>query len=216
MLFLNAETIILNMDKPKLRPVIEIYEESASFWKEERAKSTFSEKKYMNWILERLSPGDEILDIGCGSGFPIADHFLKNGFKVTGIDAVQEMIEFAQMAFPDAAWKVADMRTLNLHQKFGAIVAWDSFFHLNFLEQEQMFPIFKNHLKPAGLLVFTSGPERGEAIGDMNGNPLFHASLSPDEYRKLLNENGFDVESFHPEDKDCGGHTVWLCRQSSL
>jgi predicted TPR repeat methyltransferase len=153
-----------------------------------------------------------MLDLGCGSGFPIADFFLQNGIKVTGVDAAAAMIEAAAKQFPESRWEVADMRSLSLGRKFGAIIAWDSFFHLNFAEQEKMFPIFRAHLAHPGVLVFTSGPERGEAIGDMNGNPLFHASLAPQEYRRLLEKNGMEAVSFHPQDKDCGGHSVWLCR----
>lgn len=195
-----------------LRPIVEIYEESAEFWSRERARSAFFEKKYMEWALARLPAGDGLLDLGCGSGFPIADFFLRNGIKVTGVDAAAAMIKLAAERFPDAQWEVADMRTLSLGRKFSAIIAWDSFFHLTFSEQEKMFPIFREHLLDKGVLVFTSGPERGEAIGDMNGNPLFHASLAPEEYRRLLKMNGLEAVSFHPNDPDCGGHSIWLCR----
>jgi hypothetical protein len=60
--------------------------------------------------------------------------------------------------------------------------------------------------------MFTSGPAEGEAIGDFEGEPLFHASLSPDAYRALLNAHGFEVVAFVPEDPTCGQHTVWLAR----
>jgi hypothetical protein len=44
------------------------------------------------------------------------------------------------------------------------------------------------------------------------GEPLFHASLSPDAYRALLSQHGFEVVAFVPEDPTCGQHTVWLAR----
>jgi len=61
-------------------------------------------------------------------------------------------------------------------------------------------------------LMFTSGPAVGEAIGQWQGEPLYHASLDPAEYRTLLDAHGFRVLHHHPEDPDCGGHTVWLAR----
>lgn len=198
---------------PELRPIIEIYEDTAEFWKNQRLRSSFSEKKYMDWASSHLQYNSQILDLGCGSGYPIADYFIKNKMQVTGVDGAQAMIEIAQKDYPLAQWKVADMRTLNLQKKFDAIISWDSFFHLNFEEQAQMFPIFKNHLNVHGLLIFTSGPQRGEAIGDMNGHALYHSSLDENEYRELLLQNGFEVVSYDPENKDCGGHTVWCCKK---
>jgi hypothetical protein len=61
--------------------------------------------------------------------------------------------------------------------------------------------------------MFTSGPDAGTAMGEFGGDPLHHASLSPDAYRRLLAAEGFDVLDFAPEDPDCGGHSVWLARR---
>lgn len=203
------------MPQQVLRPVTDIYEENAFFWKNERLRSSFSERKIMEWILDQLSAGNELLDLGCGSGYPIGEYFLKSDIKVTGIDLAPSMIEIAKTDYPNGQWTVDDMRSLNLKKRFNAIICWDSFFHLRIDEQIQMFPLFKNHLNPNGILVFTSGPERGEAIGDMNGNALFHASLDEAEYRALLKENSFEVERYLKEDKDYGGHTIWLCKINS-
>ncbi|MFY9658132.1 MAG: hypothetical protein WAK01_16395 [Methylocystis sp.] len=35
-------------------------------------------------------------------------------------------------------------------------------------------------------MMFTSGPAHGEAVGELYGEPLYHASLNPTEYRALL------------------------------
>lgn len=62
-------------------------------------------------------------------------------------------------------------------------------------------------------LMFTSGPAQGEAIGELRGETLYHASLAPDEYRALLAANDFDVVDQKSDDPDCGGHTIWLARR---
>ncbi len=72
-------------------------------------------------------------------------------------------------------------------------MAWDSFFHLGFDDQRRMFAVFRAHAAPGAPLLFTSGPRHGEAIGRFRGEPLYHASLAPDEYRALLAANGFAV-----------------------
>ena len=66
--------------------------------------------------------------------------------------------------------------------------------------------------RSSAALLFTSGPRHGEAIGTFHGEPLYHGSLAAAEYRRLLNNNGFDVIANVAEDPDCGGHTVWLAR----
>ena len=114
--------------------------------------------------------------------------------------------------FPMRDWIVADMRNLSLDRVFDGIVAWDSFFHLRQDDQRHMFQIFKNHAAPYAALMFTSGTCDGEAIGSYCGEPLYHASLDPDEYRSLLNENGFAVVSHVVEDPTCYGHTIWLAQ----
>ena len=62
--------------------------------------------------------------------------------------------------------------------------------------------------------MFTSGPAAAVAIGEFEGEPLYHASLDPEEYRALLSENGFEVLRHVAEDPSCGGATVWLAQKS--
>ena len=45
------------------------------------------------------------------------------------------------------------------------------------------------------------------------GEPLYHASLAPEEYRSLLAEYGFAVLEHAAEDESCGGHTIWLAQR---
>src|SRR5271154_6000664 len=104
------------------------------------------------------------------------------------------------------------MRTLSLKRVFPGILAWDSFFHLNHDDQRRMFPIFHAHAAPRAALMFTSGPAHGEAIGQIEGEPLYHASLDPTEYQQLLDSHRFDVVATVPEDPSCRGRTVWLAQ----
>jgi cyclopropane fatty-acyl-phospholipid synthase-like methyltransferase len=159
-----------------------------------------------------LPAGGSVLDIGCGSGEPIARHFIEAGYKVTGVDSSPAMIGLCKARFPDETWAVADMRALSLHARFDGILAWDSFFHLTPDDQRGMFQIFRQHGAPQAALIFTSGPRAGVAMGTYEGEPLYHASLDPEEYRTLLDEHGFEVVSYVPEDRRCGAHTIWLAQ----
>jgi SAM-dependent methyltransferase len=192
--------------------IIDLYRRHAKAWVAARGTELKIERSWLNRFCALLPPSARILDIGCGPGEPIARHLTERGYKVTGVDSSPEMIAMFRANFPDRETHVADMRLLDLNERFDGLLAWDSFFHLSYDDQRAMFPIFRNHANSGAPLMFTSGPSHREAIGILEGDPLFHASLDPAEYRSLLAANGFDVVHHVAEDPDCGGHTVWLAR----
>jgi SAM-dependent methyltransferase len=191
--------------------VIDVYRRHARTWVAARGR-TLPERLWIDRFADLLDPGAPVLDVGCGSGHPIASHLAERGHPVTGIDSSPEMVAMFRANLPDAAAEVADMRSLCLGRRFGGLIAWDSFFHLPPDDQRLIFPVFRDHAEPGAPLLFTSGPAFGEAVGALEGEPLYHASLDPDEYRRLLARTGFHVVAHKAEDPDCGGRTVWLSR----
>jgi SAM-dependent methyltransferase len=200
------------MSSASAADIIELYERQASHWIESRARSNLFEKAWLDRFGALVPPGCGILDLGCGSGEPIAAYLIGLGHPVTGVDSSPALIEACSKRFPEQDWIIADMRALALQRNFCGIIAWDSFFHLAHDDQRRMFPLFRAHAAPGAPLLFTSGPAHGEAIGEIGGEPLYHASLGPAEYRSLLDSNGFRVVEHIVEDPDCGGHTVWLAQ----
>jgi hypothetical protein len=137
------------------------------------------------------------------------------GFGVTGVDSSPTLISLCRERLPDQQWIEADMRSLALARRFDGVLAWDSFFHLKPDDQRRMFDVFAEHAAPSAVLMFNSGPAEGEAIGDYRGDPLYHASLSADEYRALLGGIGFEVVAHALEDwQTAGGRTVWLAKRA--
>lgn len=191
--------------------IIEIYKKHARAWTELRGNFLY-EKTWLDHFLSFIPQHSEILDLGCGSGKPIADYLLQHDHKIIGVDSSDVMIEMAQQNFPEQRWLQADMRTVEFDQKFNAILAWDSFFHLTPNDQRQMFSQFARFAQQGTALMFSSGPSHGEAIGDLFGDALYHASLAPEEYTALLNDHGFQVIKMVAEDVECTGHTVWLAQ----
>jgi SAM-dependent methyltransferase len=195
--------------------IIGLYQRHAKAWAKDRGKQLM-EQPWLDRFLDVQPPGSTILDIGCGSGEPIARYLVERSHIVTGIDTSSELIEICRSQFPDEDWWIADMRTLSLGQRFNGILAWDSFFHLGPDDQRSMFPVFAAHAAPRAALMFTTGPAYGEAIGKYRGEPLYHASLDPGEYTALLNQNGFAVISHVVEDPTCGLHTIWLAQAALI
>jgi SAM-dependent methyltransferase len=192
--------------------VVDLYRRHAGAWAAARDER-FLERAWVERFAAVLGAGATVLDVGCGSGRPIAACLAGWGHRVVGVDSSPEMIALFRASQPGQAAEVADMRSLSLGRGFGGLIAWDSLFHLAPDEQRLMFPVFREHARPGAPLLFTSGPAAGEATGTLQGEPLYHASLGPGEYRLLLGRNGFDVIAHAAEDPDCGGHTVWLARR---
>lgn len=193
--------------------IIDLYERRALDWVGDRSRqAVFFEKGWLDRFCALIKPGGTVLDLGCGPGKPMAAYLLARGFDVCGVDSSPTMIALARSALPAHEWIVADMRTLALGRRFDGVMAWDSFFHLNFDDQRRMLTVFRQHARAGAPLLFTSGPRHGEAVGDLHGEPLYHASLAPVEYRALLADNGFAVIAARMDDPDCGGHSVWLAR----
>jgi trans-aconitate methyltransferase len=189
--------------------VVDLYERHAEAYDRDRGRS-LQERAWLECFLAHVRPGGTIIDVGCGMGEPIARHLVERGFRVSGVDASPSMIERCRARFPDSEWLVADMREMELGRRFEGVVAWDSFFHLGMADQRGMFRRFAAHAARGAPLLFTSGPAEGEAIGSYRGQPLYHASLDPAEYERLLGDSGFRVRAHVADDPGCGGHTVWL------
>jgi SAM-dependent methyltransferase len=202
----------VSMTKRNKEKVYESYEEIVDWFDDARTK-TLMESEYLNLIINSVPADGSVLDLGCGTGEPIAQFFIDKGFKVTGVDGSKKMIELCKKRFPSERWMILDMCNINLNQKFDVVLAWHSFFHLDQDSQRKMFKVFNTHTKPNGILAFTSGEKEGEVWSDNGGQMLYHASLSTKEYEKLLNENSFKVLLHKIRDPECGEATVWVAQK---
>ena len=195
--------------------IIEHYERHARAWDADRNcnGNAWNDKPWHDRFIASLPKGASVLDLGCGSGSPVARHMAANGLRVTGVDASPTLISLARERLPDEEWLIGDMRSLQLSRRFDGILALDSFFHLTPDDQRRMFGVFAHHAAPTAVLMFNAGPAHGESVGTYRGDPLYHASLGPDEYKFLLGDIGFDVIAHAVDDwRTGGGRTVWLTR----
>lgn len=199
-----------NRQTMNAQEILPIYDRVANAFDKLRDKSLF-ERAWLDRALAH-APGRRVLDLGCGTGRPIAAYLHDRRAQITGVDGAAAMIALFQRHMPHAEAIHADMRGLDLGRTFDFILAWDSFFHLSPDDQRAMFATFAAHAAPGAALMFTTGSAEGEAMGEIEGEPLYHASLSADEYRSLLDGAGFSVLAHVAEDPTCGGHTVWLAR----
>jgi 2-polyprenyl-3-methyl-5-hydroxy-6-metoxy-1,4-benzoquinol methylase len=193
--------------------IIDLYERHAHDFAADRGSQLRGERGWLDRFTRLLAPGASILDVGCGSGEPIAAHLIEQGFAVEGIDTSPSLIAMCRERFPDRPWHIADMRTLALGKRFDGILAWDSLFHLTVADQERMFAVFASHAAPHAALMFTSGSVHGSVVGSYRGEPLYHASLAPHEYRELLAAIKFQLVHHVADDPSAGGHAIWLAQR---
>ena len=103
--------------------------------------------------------GGPILDVACGTG-TIALSLARQGYQVTGVDVVPEMIAWAtQKAAQQAAsveWVIADARTFDLQRRFPFIyMVGNAFQHfLTREDQEAVLARVRAHLRPEGRFLF--------------------------------------------------------------
>ncbi len=196
---------------PPTPTVLETYQRHAPAWATLRGTHLI-ESPWLDRFCALLPPAAEILDIGCGAGHPLAAELLRRGHALTGIDGSPAMLALFHRNLPNTPAHLMDMRHLALGRRFAGLLAWDSFFHLSPDDQRATIPRFAAHAAPGAPLMFTSGDTEGEAIGDLEGTPLYHASLDPAEYRSRLQTAGFTVLAHASKDPTCR-RTIWLARR---
>lgn len=193
-----------------------LYDRRAVDWDSDRQfRRPSGEQSWIKRFAAEVGPGGRVLDLGCGSGVPVTPDLLGAGLSITGVDASPALIALCQSRFPSENWVVADMRGLDLGQQFSGLLAWHSLFHLTQGAQREMFAVFARHTAPGAPLMFTSGARDDVTVGQWRGDALYHASLDPAEYRRLLEENGFVLIDHVTADPDCGGASIWLARRDT-
>ncbi|MBL8453561.1 MAG: class I SAM-dependent methyltransferase, partial [Zoogloea sp.] len=142
--------------------IISLYDRHADAWHQRRSPRASLEEAWLTRFSAGLPDGASVLDLGCGTGQPMARWLAQRGFAITGVDSSAAMLAHARALLPAQEWVQGDMRTLALGRSFAGVLAWDSFFHLSHEDQRAMFPVFAAHAAPGAMLMFTSGPSHGE------------------------------------------------------
>lgn len=193
---------------------LDVYDAAAAAYDRSRSQALF-EARWLARFASCLTPGGRVLDLGCGTGQPIAAWFSAEGFSVTGVDFSEAMLAIARERRPDGDWRQGDMRSFDLGETFDGLIAWDSFFHLTPDEQRACLPRMARHLAPGGSLLVTVGAREGEVMGEVNGHEVYHASLSPAEYATILQDTGLRLTGFLAEDPETERHTVLMARKDT-
>jgi cyclopropane fatty-acyl-phospholipid synthase-like methyltransferase len=160
-----------------------------------RARATDAAEELAQ-LLDVLRPGSTVLDLGCGSGVPIAKA-LSESHDLIGVDLSGAQLANAGRQAPGAQFVQADMASCAfLPASFDAVVSFYAIFHLPLTEHGPLISRISEWLRPGGYFLATFSPVREEGyVEDFFGEEMYWSNLGLPEYRTLLAESGFQVLS---------------------
>ena len=171
------------------------YDEICPQWDEYRKKTSVN--KCIADFSRRLKPNSSILDVGCGTGYPIDFFLSERGFRITGIDSSAKMIEkAASLKLKNSEYHVAELFGFRTEEKFDAIIAFDCLWHICHDNQKYIYGTIASLIKKGGYFIFTHGKKDGEIYGEMMGQTFYYSALDAEEVKKILISEGFEIISF--------------------
>jgi cyclopropane fatty-acyl-phospholipid synthase-like methyltransferase len=181
---------------------------------------------YVDKILADLPPQAKVLDLGCGTGNPIAKHIVERGFCVTGVDQSKELLKIAKTVVPEAELIHADMVETQLTEKFAAAVAWDSIFHVERKHHSGIYRKLARSLEMGGRLLLSVGGSDAEDstsnasdaegfTSEMFGRTFFYSGYAPQVARQTLEAEGFEIEVWEIDDPSSRGHIAVIARKKA-
>ena len=193
----------------------EIYDGFAETY--DKNRGLFDMTEVFDSFYERLEiKKGRLLDMGCGAGEPFPRFFIDRGWTVTGVDFSKRMLELASRYVPEMKTICADMREVEFEpDRFDAITAAYSLFHVPRNDQTALFKKFYRWLCPNGEALFTyatkeyTGSDQFDGYKEFMGQELYYSHKTPDKLYADLEEIGFTVES--GDYRDIGGEIfLWV------
>ena len=100
--------------------------------------------------------GSHVVDLGCGNG-TLSKKLSERGYKVTGVDASEDMVALARKEYPELEFIVSDAVTFDLQDKADAIFSNAVLHWIDADKQEKLVENISANIKTGGELVCEFG-----------------------------------------------------------
>ena len=139
-----------------------------------------------------VRPGGAVLDLGCGTGYPVTDALVEAGLAVHGVDAAPSMVAAFRARFPGRPAECGSVEKSGFFgREFDGVVAWGLLFLLEPDAQAQLIVKVAHALTGGGRFLFTAPRQPCEWSDSMTGRPS--VSLGAAVYRRLLEAAGLEL-----------------------
>jgi SAM-dependent methyltransferase len=163
------------------------YNKIAHEWSAARIAFFGREREYIDAVLSAAPLGSTILDLGCGTGRPMAEYIVSSGRRVRGIDQSEAMLTIARQRLPAEEWLLGSMETYVPGNGYRGALLWDSLFHIPRAQHEPILRRVVRGLPSGGRLMLTVGGSAHPAFTDfMYGQEFFYDSNTPEETENHL------------------------------
>lgn len=156
------------------------YNKIAEDWFKDHDDDTWWQEGTEKFLAE-LSKSATILDVGCGAGLK-SRYLASRGFRVTGIDFSEKMIEIARRESPEILFDVVDVYELDSYPKsFDAVFAQAVLLHIPKNRVREVLLKLKEKINSNGLLYI--------AVKGMRDDGVEEATKKEEDY-------GYEYERF--------------------
>jgi SAM-dependent methyltransferase len=179
-----------------------------------------AETKYQPWLaalVATLPPGSTVVDLGCGSGVPVARAFAAAGHRVVGVDFSEGQLGRARSLVPGARFVRADLAGVSFPPaSLDAVVAFYSIIHVPLDEQPALLGRIGSWLRPGGVFAATMGHTAWTGTDDdWLGAPMWWSHADADTNRSWLAGAGLVVEREEYLPEGDGGVVLFEARRPS-
>lgn len=188
------------------------YDQVAEAYAESRDR--FSNVRYLHELAQQLKSPCTVLDLGCGSGFPVDRYLIDRGFSVIGLDISERQIALARLNVPEATFAMRDMMELKDREfTVDAVVGFYAIFHTPREFHADLFRRIRSFLMPDGLVLVTMGAQEAEGTEpDFHGVEMYWSHYGPETNRAMVEKAGFAVELDEIDERAGEKHRIILAR----